>query len=1009
MSKLLGRMLRRTPTFSVRLPRPRLLPRLVAFVTSFSVLLLLAASFAGHPVHPPSWLDPFGVVEWVVTRLRYVTAGVGALFGKQPETASAIGARIEFFLVAVLVVISLRWLRFWWLTVRPGPIEVLGLADAVVEPAMMIPAGIGPNQMPEANAVAPALGPYVTMMLRSKLSSVSVYLPTPTPGDAVGGGFLQTMRESTRETWWATTIEFISRIIPRSAYRVDGAVLCRSDAEESCGVAVRVTVLPRQRTVANTVWARTPEEAAVRAARVVAAAILPLTRRCLSSPWRHWHGRSLPVELVDEYEAASAYREQRRYDEALGHYRTALERDSLNPLIRLEMAQLQEQLGLYLDALATYSGALALWCGSPERYNSWLHRRRVDGTGRHRFTARHRFVRWRRYGNPFPLRFRYATALAYFEKLTPQWTKPDGNDPRSLERRRLRELLIKTLAERYGPVWRDDRGRPFLTRTPGRSRAAELNATLTELTKRSQRADETAAEARAELKRIFLLMSRYELRQLIRDRHTWLGLLDDSEITSRSMKLARDCWIDVRMLVAARGLDEPGAEPVRHGEDHAVVKLLAELRHKIDRATHYSRVWADHYHAACVYGQVLVLVGRDEGHREFARAAVKELFAGLESADSSHVSRQRSWILSEDADLRELRRCSEFQSFAAAIGPTGGPSVVRPLRTQIAELSEYQMVLLLECVHTMESWWQEQATRSERAAFETQNLVRVDERAWWMVHQLAIAHRNWPDRLDAIRYFHDRRFGARSWSVSLPDIGTLISPDADIPPDPGGEESAGTHAERLDIWADARIKRGNLCEILVALWVRREFQVDQVNKTFTYVAAAEGADGVDMAERAAKWGQLRELLRRGQAVKRLSTSTRPIRTAALDIIRTANSVLPERKNALDSAASDKVEWERQAWLWAEEQRVFHPNDEPRLSEETARALARAFAALAIAYEGVGDCDVALDEAERLLREVGPGRGATRRNDASAPEAVPGGLAISLTVVPTATSEEGAVE
>lgn len=926
MPRLVSRLLGRSPDFAARLPRPRFLPRFLAVVASGTVLVLIARSFAGHPTNLPSWLD------WLVTQIRHVTAGVPAVFGKDAEASSVIGARIEFFVVALAVIIALRSLVFWWLTMRPGPIQVSHLQDTTTD-----------------EASTDKVSPYVTMALREKLSGVSVYLPTPTPGDAVGGGFLQTMRESTRDSWWASAIQFVSRIIPSSAYRVDGAVLRRPGADDSYGVSVRVTVLPRQRTVANTVWAATPEQAAACAARVVAAAVLPLTRRCLASPWRHWYGRSLPVELLEEYEAASACREQRRYDEALGHYQAALDRDSLNPLIRLEMAQLQEQLGLYLDALATYASALALWSGSPERYNSWLHGQQVDGTGRRRFTAWQRMRRWRRYGNPFPTRYRYALALAYFEKLVPQWVKPEANDPRSRERARLRHLLVKTLAERYGPVWRPDERAP----NDRRSKVDHLHVTLTDLTKQAQsEVPQVAWNARARLKRMFLAMSRYELQKLVRDHRSWLGWADDSDLTTRSLKLARDSWIDVRQAVAAHGLDDNGTAPTNRTLD----RLLTRLPAQIDRTTRSSTAWMDHYNAACVYGQALVLVRGTERHRTLARAAVKELFAGLESADTAQVSRQRSWILSEDADLRELRRYSEFQPFVAAIGPAGGTVVLRPRRTQIAELSEYQTRLLRECAHTMESRWQERNSRLDVAELERQDWLDDDAHAWWRVHQLAIGHRNWPDRLAAIDYFRKRPAGASPWQVALPDIATFSPAEAD---------RAGTDdriAEEVDEWSDALIARGNLCEILVALWIRQHFRIDTAGRRFIDTNASD-----DCVARAGRWRQLREVVAAGQA----SWAGPVCREDALSIIDTANATLSEKASVPRSRLQEpNVDWEALAWRWAEDQRLGYPNHGSEL-EKPAAALARAFAALAIAYEKIGDTAMPLEEAQQLVGNLSP--------------------------------------
>jgi tetratricopeptide (TPR) repeat protein len=938
MPRFVSRLLRRSPDVSARLPRPRFWPRFVALLASVFVLVLLAAWFADHPWHPPGWLDPGGVIGWVVQRIQYVFAGVGSLFDKDPTAAGVIGAHIEFFLVAFAAIVSLRWLTFWRLTARPGPIEVSDLATTATGAASGAEAATASD--------AERLSPYVTMMLREKLTSVSVYLPTPGPGDAVGGGFLQTMRESTRDSWWASVIEFVTRIIPRSAYRVDGAMLRRNGNDESYGVSVRVTVLPRQRTVANTVWGATPEEAAERAARVVGAAILPLTRRCLASPWRHWYGRTLPVELIEEYEEASAFREQRRYDEALGRYQAALDRDSLNPLIRLEMAQIQEQLGLYLDALANYDTALALWAGSPERYNSWLHGKPVEGTGRHPFTAWQRWQRWRRHGNPFPGRYRYALALAYFEKLAPQWVKPEGDDPRARERARLRHMLVKTLAERYGPVWRpNDEGRPHLVAQAGDSKAEHLRTTLETLTCDARSTDQDVArKARTKLKMIFLLMSRHELRQLVRDHSSWLGWAEDSDLTTRSLKLARDSWIDLRLTCAEHDLDEDGAVP----KIAEVKASLTGLSNRIERVTESSSLWMEHYNAACVYGQAMVLVRGDDMHRTYARAAVKELFAGLESADSSQVSRQRSWILSEDADLRELRTCSEFQRFAAAISSAGGPVVLRPRRTQIAELGEYQVRLLRECARTMEYRWTEWSARAQAATgLERDGWVDEDAYAWWMVHQLAVGYRNWPDRLEAIRYFRHRPSSDPSWQVALPDLATFIPPEVDRA-DAGHELAA-----RVEDWSNDFIKRGNLCQILVALWIRENFRSEPTPRRFTHVAAPT-AD--DCPTRVGRWQELSRYVALGQAATKKPGDPEEAKA----IVKKANDTLG------GELPSSTVDWEEPAWRWAERQRAAYPCRESGLTGAPALALARAFAALSIAYEGVGDAATPLAHARRLI-------------------------------------------
>ena len=104
-------------------------------------------------------------------------------------------------------------------------------------------------------------------------------------------------------------------------------------------------------------WADDFEEAVRTAGDYATAAILPRTRLC-REPWTAWKHYLLPGELLSALEQGVRLESERRYDEALDTYYRASAYDPMNMVLRLNIGQLQEKLGLYLDALMTYEGMI---------------------------------------------------------------------------------------------------------------------------------------------------------------------------------------------------------------------------------------------------------------------------------------------------------------------------------------------------------------------------------------------------------------------------------------------------------------------------------------------------------------------------------------------------------------------------------------------------------------------------------------------------------------------------
>ena len=173
---------------------------------------------------------------------------------------------------------------------------------------------------------------------------------------------------------------------PEHAWQING-VLVQRDASPRYGVTVQVIRLPNDATPPETVWGRGWDDAVRCAADRATAAILPRTRLC-RAPWAGWRRFVMPGVLVEAYEDAVELERDRRYDEALDACRASSMDPLLNLPLRLHIGQLQEKLGLYLDAFGTYQGILAIEKEAPNRAACDTASRPVNGTDVVRLSSR---------------------------------------------------------------------------------------------------------------------------------------------------------------------------------------------------------------------------------------------------------------------------------------------------------------------------------------------------------------------------------------------------------------------------------------------------------------------------------------------------------------------------------------------------------------------------------------------------------------------------------------------
>lgn len=136
-------------------------------------------------------------------------------------------------------------------------------------------------------------------------------------------------------------------IFPEAAYEVSGTLRPATPGGGTISVQV-VDRTHRHRTQVSTGHDDTSwEEAARTAAAAVAGALYPQVADRHKGPWTNW-SKPVPGDLVTLNDEARRHEESNRLDQAMGAYHEALDRDPLNPNLRLRIAMLQERLELDL-------------------------------------------------------------------------------------------------------------------------------------------------------------------------------------------------------------------------------------------------------------------------------------------------------------------------------------------------------------------------------------------------------------------------------------------------------------------------------------------------------------------------------------------------------------------------------------------------------------------------------------------------------------------------------------
>jgi hypothetical protein len=639
----------------------------------------------------------------------------------------------------------------------------------------------------------------LTIHFRRLLATLRLQAPASVPGAAPEGDFLDVLGRSGVDSRnvLGTLLSVMRAATPAHAYELHG-VLQERDKHPRCGVTVQVVRVPTETSLPIVAWGETWEVALRKAADDATAIILPRTRRC-RAPWGSWRGHAMPEGLLHAYEEATRLEQDRRYDEALHEYYAATASDPMNMVLRLRLGQMQERLGLYLDALATYCGMLVT--------------SRPAGTGLPKLLYRGRGRRERRRALT-SARYRRNVLLGG-RVLADQWVTPAREaEPtkRDEQRDRLRAGLQQHLLEGLVASAKREQRRARLRAFVHRER--ETIAFSACAGDRDVRArvksilEESAAAGQEHPHYLDLrdLLASYALwdSRLLRHRMTGRRIDRRTTLTPATIALTEAC-IRVRQRWVAHKRDPDAPWPTPPDElDHEIRRIelgtrrwlpLPGLRRRTFRS------WHEHYNAACALSlplQALTTAQHEETRRDLAARAVRRLELATARADSAYIASRRDWLVSEDPDLKGLRSTNEFKNFEVMHLPASDVTPRRPECVQQLESSRYVRALLVATAETWQGIWQRRG-RGLGSVTEVREVLQwfSDELCMWEhVRAVARQYRHSGTRFELIERMRAcaDRYGFEAPAVGFPRYEKGSLPETDGSCDDAAEAEIG-HAD----------------------------------------------------------------------------------------------------------------------------------------------------------------------------------------------------------------------
>ncbi|MGC1851035.1 MAG: hypothetical protein WA687_01200 [Solirubrobacterales bacterium] len=545
--------------------------------------------------------------------------------------------------------------------------------------------------------------------------------------------------------------------VPDSAYEVWATL--RPSGKESGSISIQ---LIRRGGGNQTLVSFTSEAAdwticAREAAMAAAGALYPHLANSHKGPWVEWD-EPVPPELLGLYQSALEHERRHQFEQALRKFRETVEKDPLNPQLRLKVAMVEERLDLHLGAWFTYWAIVA---ESDRRV--W--------TGPHRRT---RLVAL----------YRLAIHL-WNPRLAAEWILTENYREDGFESGEL-ELLRKELLH---VVRREDvfkgKGRTGTRGGAASASASELmglvagessRKTLVRPFEGGDSLDERTRKI-AELLRIVSLdrleelkerMSRLRLRSgkrwpsrgcRRRPLRRWLCAselpplaVEASEVLLRGL-LAGDVEARMRSTGEVQNVKRAHRSLLRRwpfpGWTESGWPLKQARKAWVRLEDRRDDAWQLHYNAACTIATQLAegsirLDRTEDKEAQWVEAAIEQLESFSFHAGSARVAAMADWIAFEDPDLRDLYGREEFKLWGAQRFGFGLPEE-RPSRGAVDRHTV--LVLKRSAAAFAASWRGRAATGAARLS---------SPRDWW-VEELEICerlemicreHRDWRRRLE---------------------------------------------------------------------------------------------------------------------------------------------------------------------------------------------------------------------------------------------------------------------
>ncbi|WP_310719448.1 hypothetical protein [Streptomyces lydicus] len=730
----------------------------------------------------PAWEKPK-----FVAFLGQIFGGLGAVF-KAGTHGASIGARLAFFLVLLLVLYLLWRATRAWLAYKPGAVDVQQLEDAT------------PEGTPKPRDTD------LTARLRHRLSDSSMYPPATLPAQAPAESFLELLGDIEIDPNKLGTAlpKLLSRLRPQLAYRVSGILQFReSPLPDQYGATVTVTAFLFGGSRTTTVWGSDWDDVIRKAGSWIISTLLPVTRAGRLPPWRRWWGREIKPELYEAYQSANELSRAGHCHEALEQYFRAVRLDPTNAALRAELAEIQERMGLHIDALDTCQRALTLDGQSARRYRKRLWQNRWIPHWRRLRYFRHPRLHREMLG----LRYRNSIILGTSETTAEQWCAHAGTNGAHT-----REHLIPILVERYWPA---------AVGLPGTAaslpRGAQKKAGQNWLREILQSDKEAAVR---------LVMQRAALQETARlaaddtwariwlywpawlwswARFFWPAAYHQStrgtqpSVTRGAFRINRRVWAPLRLAWASTAYGavphpqkwrrkyawrRPGSRLDWESLDVPTLRRRLAVAPRIDSR----RDWHTHYNTACVYAVAMHADRRDRPlQRKLAGYAVAHLDQAIQATCGRAAAVERSWMVDEDPDLALLRRKGTrpnalFNNFVRTVYPSAEAFEQSPPSSRSdKQLREYDYRLLEEIAKVMQQVWNQRSETADVDIQQATEWLRAERKLWNSLHGISAdaSRRRWQDRVTLIRYV---QANFQPMSSSSPDFPPPLVPDETASP-----------------------------------------------------------------------------------------------------------------------------------------------------------------------------------------------------------------------------------